>query len=183
MSEQRQLCTFFLDDRFFSIEVEKVQEVIRYQTITPVPLAPTVVCGLINLRGQIVTAIDLRRLLQVGERRDERLPINIVIQTRHSIFSLLVDRIGDVLEVDDECFEHPPDTLDGIARELIRGAYKLQGRLLLVLNVEKLFSPDILNRVAHPESRCPDRREPGVARTLRFRSGTKPRRTKLARGA
>jgi len=148
MSEQRQLCTFFLDDRFFSIEVEKVQEVIRYQTITPVPLAPTVVCGLINLRGQIVTAIDLRRLLQVGERRDERLPINIVIQTRPSIFSLLVDRIGDVLEVDDECFEHPPDTLDGIARELIRGAYKLQGRLLLVLNVEKLFSPDILNRVA-----------------------------------
>ena len=57
-----------------------------------------------------------------------------------------MDRIGDVLEVDEASFEHPPDTLDGIARELIRGAYKLQGRLLLVLNVEKLFSPEILNR-------------------------------------
>ncbi len=102
--------------------------------------------GLINLRGQIVTAVDLRRLLQVGDRLDERLPINIVIQTRQGIFSLLVDRIGDVLEVDEASFEHPPDTLDGIARELIRGAYKLQGRLLLVLNVEKLFSPEILNR-------------------------------------
>lgn len=146
MAGQRQLCTFFLETRFFGIEVEKVQEVIRYQLVTPVPLAPDVVRGLINLRGQIVTAIDLRRLLQVGDRSDERLPINIVIQTRQGIFSLLVDRIGDVLEVEEDCFEHPPDTLEGIARELIRGAYKLQGRLLLVLNVEKLFSPEILNR-------------------------------------
>lgn len=147
MADQHQLCTFFLEQRFFGIEVEKVQEVIRYQVITPVPLAPSVVRGLINLRGQIVTAIDLRRLLQVSDRTDERLPINIVIQTpRQGIFSLLVDRIGDVLEVDEESFEHPPDTLDGIARELIRGAYKLQGRLLLVLNVEKMFSPEILNR-------------------------------------
>lgn len=146
MSDQHQLCTFFLNERFFGIGVEKVQEVIRYQTITPVPLAPGVVRGLINLRGQIVTAVDLRRLLQMEERSGERLPINIVIQTRQSIFSLLVDRIGDVLEVEEDSFEHPPDTLDGIARELIRGAYKLQGRLLLVLNVGKLFSPDILNR-------------------------------------
>lgn len=146
MADQRQLCTFFLEDRFFGIEVERVQEVIRYQTVTPVPLAPAVVRGLINLRGQIVTAIDLRRLLQVEDRTDERLPINIVMHARQGIFSLLVDRIGDVLEVDEDSFEHPPDTLDGIARELIRGAYKLQGRLLLVLNVAKLFSPEILHR-------------------------------------
>ena len=146
MADQRQLCTFFLEERFFGIEVERVQEVIRYQTVTPVPLAPAVGRGLINLRGQIVTAIDLRRLLQVEDRTDERLPINIVMHARQGIFSLLVDRIGDVLEVDEDSFEHPPDTLDGIARELIRGAYKLQGRLLLVLNVAKLFSPEILHR-------------------------------------
>ena len=146
MVNEQQFCTFFLDDRFFGVEVEKVQEVIRYQTITPVPLAPAVVRGLINLRGQIVTAVDLRRLLQVGDRLDERLPMNIVVHTREGIFSLLVDRIGDVLEVEGERFEHPPDTLEGIARELIQGTYKLQGRLLLTLNVEKLFSPEILNR-------------------------------------
>ena len=149
MADQRQLCTFFLEERFFGIEVERVQEVIRYQTVTPVPLAPAVVRGLINLRGQIVTAIDLRRLLQVEDRADERLPINIVMHARQGIFSFLVDRIGDVLEVDEDSFEHPPDTLDGIARELIRGAYKLQGRLLLVLNIAKLFSPEILHR-GHP---------------------------------
>ena len=143
---RRQFCTFFLDDRFFGVDVEKVQEVIRYQVITPVPLAPPVVRGLINLRGQIVTAVDLRRLLQVEDTLEGRLPINIVFQTWQGIFSLLVDRIGDVLEVDQSCFEHPPDTLEGIARELIQGAYKLQGRLLLLLNVEKLFSPAILNR-------------------------------------
>ena len=146
MADRRQFCTFFLDDRFFGVDVEKVQEVIRYQIITPVPLAPRVVRGLINLRGQIVTAVDLRRLLQVEDRQDRRLPINIVSQTSQGIFSLLVDRIGDVLEVDEACFEHPPDTLEGIARELIQGTYKLQGRLLLLLNVEKLFSPAILNR-------------------------------------
>lgn len=142
-----QFCTFMLDGLLFGLEVNQIQEVLLYQDMTRVPLAPPMVRGLINLRGQIVTAIDLRRLLQVSDRTDERLPINIVIQTpRQGIFSLLVDRIGDVLEVDEESFEHPPDTLDGIARELIRGAYKLQGRLLLVLNVEKLFSPEILNR-------------------------------------
>ncbi len=146
MADLRQFCTFFLDDRFFGVDVEKVQEVIRYQIITPVPLAPPVVRGLINLRGQIVTAVDLRRLLQVEDRQDGRLPINIVFQTWQGIFSLLVDRIGDVLEVDQSAFERPPDTLEGIARELIQGTYKLQGRLLLMLNVEKLFSPAILNR-------------------------------------
>lgn len=146
MSDTRQLCTFFVDDLYLAVDVLEVQEVIRYQDLTVVPLAPESVRGLINLRGQIVTAVDLRRLLQVEDRPDDRLPINIVIQTRQSIFSLLVDRIGDVLEVEEVSFEHPPDTLEGIARELIRGAYKLQGRLLLVLNVEKLFSPDILNR-------------------------------------
>lgn len=148
MANEQQFCTFFLDDRFFGVDVEKVQEVIRYLPITPIPLAPPVIYGLINLRGQIVTAIDLRRLLQLADRATDRRPMNIVVQTREGTFSLLVDRIGDVMQVDPACFEHPPDTLDGIARELIQGTYKLQGRLLLTLNVEKLFRPNMLNRVA-----------------------------------
>ncbi len=146
MAGAKQFCTFFLDDRFLGVEVDQVQEVIRHQTITPVPLAPPVIRGLINLRGQIVTAVDLRRLLQIGDRTGARLPMNIVVHTREGIFSLLVDRIGDVLEVDTACFEQPPDILDGIDRDLIQGTYKLQDRLLLTLNVEKIFSSDILNR-------------------------------------
>ncbi|HAS52447.1 MAG TPA: chemotaxis protein CheW [Gammaproteobacteria bacterium] len=146
MADHQQFCTFFLDDRFFGVEVEKVQEVIRYQVVTPVPLASPVIRGLINLRGQIVTAIDLRRLLHLADRTDDRRPINIVVHTRQGTFSLLVDRIGDVLDVAQSSFEHPPDSLDGIARELIQGTYKLPGCLLLTLNIDKLFNPALLNR-------------------------------------
>ncbi len=137
MVETRQFCTFVLDDLFFGIEVERVQEVFRYQEMTSVPLAPGVVEGLINLRGQIVTAIDMRRRLQFAPRTDDRRPMNVVVRTEGGAVSLLVDQIGDVLEVDESVFERPPDTVSGVARELILGAYKLSDRLLLVLDTDK----------------------------------------------
>lgn len=140
--ESRQFCTFSLDNLFFGVEVLKVQEVIRFQSMTVVPLAPPAVKGLINLRGQIVTAIDLRRRLGLKERED-RDPMNIVIRTEDGPVSLLVDEIGDVLEVTDELLEAPPRTIQGVARELITGVYKLEGRLLLMLDTEKALAvPD-----------------------------------------
>jgi purine-binding chemotaxis protein CheW len=117
--------------------VLKVQEVIRYQETTRVPLAPPEVAGLINLRGQIVTAIDLRRRLGLGARPAEDAPLNVVVRADDGAVSLLVDEIGDVLKVPETLFEPPPATLKGPARELIRGAYKLDGRLLLILDVER----------------------------------------------
>jgi purine-binding chemotaxis protein CheW len=105
--------------------------------MTRVPLAPPVVEGLINLRGQIVTAIELRRRLELQPRPHGQLPMNVVVRTEDGPVSLLVDEIGDVLEMDAESFERPPETLRGIARELIRGAYKLKDRLLLTLDIEK----------------------------------------------
>ena len=132
-----QYCTFTLDGHTFGIEVSRVQEVLRAQTMTGVPLASTVVEGLINLRGQIVTAIDLRRRLDLATRPDDRLPMNMVVRTADDQFSLLVDEIGDVVDVDEETFETPPDTLQGTARELITGAYKLEDRLLLILDVDR----------------------------------------------
>jgi purine-binding chemotaxis protein CheW len=140
MPAQRQFCTFFLDGFFFGVEVERVQEVLRYQEMTRVPLAPPVVRGLINLRGQIMTAIDLRRCLQLSEAPADQLPMNVVVKDDEGGTSLLVDRIGDVLEVDEQAFERPPGTLQGVARELVRGAYKLADRLLLVLDTEKLVN-------------------------------------------
>jgi len=134
MNTAQQYCTFYLDGMFFGVEVEKVQEVIRYQEMTRVPLASHVVSGLINLRGQIVTAIDLRRRLNLPDRQDERLPMNVVVRSEEGIVSLLVDEIGDVQEVAADLFEHTPDTLHGEARTMIRGSYKLDGRLLLVLD-------------------------------------------------
>lgn len=140
MSAVRQLCTFFLDDLYFGVEVQKVQEVIRYQEMTRVPLAPPVVRGLINLRGQIVTAIDMRRRLDLPGLPEDQLPMNVVIRTDDGPVSLLVDEIGDVLEVDAESYERPPETLRGPARDLIQGAYKLNGRLLLTLNSDRAVS-------------------------------------------
>jgi len=134
---ERQYCTFVLDGRHFGIDVMRVQEVIRYQEMTRVPLAHAVVRGLINLRGQIVTALDLRRRLDLPDRPADRPPVNVVISTDDGAVSLLVDEIGDVLQVPEAAFERPPDTLRGAARELIHGAYKLDDKLLLILNTDR----------------------------------------------
>jgi purine-binding chemotaxis protein CheW len=137
MSDERQYCTFFLDGHYFGIDVLKVQEIIRFQQMTPVPLAPPAVRGLINLRGQIVMGIDLRRRLGLSERPVEDLPVNVVVRTDDGAVSLLVDEIGDVVEVSEQQFEAPPQTLRGDARELVHGAYKLPKRLLLILDADR----------------------------------------------
>jgi purine-binding chemotaxis protein CheW len=137
---RHQLTTFFLDGLLFGIEIERVQEVIRAQELTRVPLAPRVIEGLINLRGQIVTAVDLRRRLDLTERPPGDSPMNVVLPSPGGAVSLLVDSVGEVVEVDDESFEAPPETLRGTARDMIRGAYKLPGALLLVLNVERVLN-------------------------------------------
>lgn len=137
MSEERQYCTFYADDMYFGIWVREVQEVLQYQDMVRVPLASPVVRGLINLRGQIVTAIDLRRRLELPDRSDDVDPMNVVVRTDDGAVSLLVDQIGDVVEVDESTFESAPETLRGRARELIEGVYKLDGQLLLILDPHK----------------------------------------------
>ena len=132
----RQFCTFYLADLFMGIEVEKVQEILRFDGVTPVPLAPEPVSGLINLRGQIVTAIDLRRRVAVRDSEIAAQPMNIILSAAGGSLSFVVDRVGDVVEVEDADFEQPPDTLKGRARQLIRGAYKLERNLLLILDVD-----------------------------------------------
>jgi len=149
MSEERQFCTFFLDRLFLGVEVQKVQEVIRYQGMTCVPLSSSVISGLINLRGQIVTAIDLRRRLALPERPADQLPMNVVVRTDDGAVSLLVDEIEDVLEVTEDTFERPPETINGTARDLIRGVYKLKDRLLLVLDTEKAVDLAAINSRGH----------------------------------
>jgi purine-binding chemotaxis protein CheW len=137
MAELSQYCTFYLDGFFFGVDVLNVQEVIRYQEMTRVPLASSVVRGLINLRGQIVTALDLRRQLELRERPEDQHPMNVVVRSEDGAVSLLVDEIGDVIEVDYENFERAPETIPGAARALVRGVYKLKDQLLLILDTEK----------------------------------------------
>ena len=149
MAEQ-QFCTFYLEDLFFGIEVEKVQEAIRHQAMTRVPLAPRLIGGLINLRGQIVAAIDLRLRLGLPERKPDELPMNVVARSDDGAVSLLVDEIGDVVEVSEEAFEPVPDTLQGEARALVRGVYKLKEKLLHVLQLgSAVQAPEVAVGAGH----------------------------------
>ncbi|HKF02080.1 MAG TPA: chemotaxis protein CheW [Candidatus Sulfotelmatobacter sp.] len=138
MASTQQFCTFLLDGHMFGTPVPKVQEVIQHQEMTRVPLAPDVVRGLINLRGQIVSAIDLRRRLGLEDRPAGQLPMNVVVRTNDGAVSLLVDEIGDVIEVEEETLESPPETLQDFAREVVNGVYKLSGHLLLALDIDKI---------------------------------------------
>lgn len=139
-AEARQLCTFFLHGLYLGVDVTRVQEVIRYQAMTRVPLAAPEVRGLINLRGQIVTALELRTRLALPPRPDTEKPMNVVIRTGGGTVSLLVDEIGDVVEVREDAFERVPETLPAAMRELFQGVYKLSPRLLLVLDPERAVS-------------------------------------------
>ena len=136
-SEPKQFATFYVDKMLFGIDVQLVQEIIRYQEMTPVPLAPEAIKGLINLRGQIITAIDLRTRLDLPERSADALPMNVVVRANDGTVSLLVDKIGDVLDVETDQYEGTPDMLEEGTRSLVAGVYKLEDELLLVLNAER----------------------------------------------
>jgi purine-binding chemotaxis protein CheW len=133
----KQLCTFYLNNSLFGVDARDVQEVIRYQEMTEVPNAPQAVSGLINLRGQIVIAIDLRTRLGLSRRDPDKLPMNVVVRSDDGAVSLLVDQIGDVIEVNADSFECPPETLADHARDLVLGAYKLDEKLLLLLDCDQ----------------------------------------------
>jgi purine-binding chemotaxis protein CheW len=135
----RMFCTFHIGDLFLGIEVERIQEVLRDSVISPVPKAHSAIRGLINLRGQIVTTVDLRARFGLPKRDAEDSSTVLVFDGGEELRSLVVDRAGDVVEVEDDHFEEPPDTLRDHSRRLIRGAYKLEDRLLLALDAEHAF--------------------------------------------
>lgn len=135
----RRFCSFTLAGHLFGVDVLRVQEVLDRMPMTPVPLAPPELAGLINLRGQVLPAIDLRRRLALPPRDADASTMTVVIVGLEGPLSLLVDEIGQVLDVDEDSFERPPDTLKGELRELIPGAYKLADRLLLALDVDRLL--------------------------------------------
>ncbi|MFZ5861418.1 MAG: chemotaxis protein CheW [Nitrospirota bacterium] len=131
-----QYATFVLDRHVLGVPVLEVQEVLTAQEMTRVPLSSPVVSGLINLRGQIVMALDLRTRLGFPALPDGSASMNLVVQTAGGRVSLLVDKIGDVIEVPPDLFTPPPETVDERLREVIDGVYKLKDCLLLALNTD-----------------------------------------------
>jgi purine-binding chemotaxis protein CheW len=137
MATTQQLCTFSVNGIHFGVDVLHVQEVIRAQSLTRVPLADDAVTGLMNLRGQIVTAVDLRTRLGIAARNADMLPTNVILRTVDGAVSLLVDDIGDVIDVDADAVERVPSSVSGAVRQIVTGVHKLHGSLLMVLDPDR----------------------------------------------
>lgn len=132
-----QYCTFLLDGHLFGVPVSSVQEVLKAQGVTPVPLAADEITGLMNLRGQIVTTMDLRTRLGLPARDSEAASVSVVVRTSDGgAVSLVVDEIGDVIEPTDESLEPAPETVPAHVRGLLIGVCKLEHRLMLLLDTE-----------------------------------------------
>lgn len=141
MSKQRLYATFFIDRFFYGIPIEQVREVLLSQPLAQVPLAPPAVAGLINLRGRLMTVIDLRRLLLQGEAIADAMNI-VVYGDDGSEVSLLVDRVGDVLTLAVTGIEDVPATLQGAARDFLQGVYPLDEQLLLLVDISTLLADE-----------------------------------------
>jgi purine-binding chemotaxis protein CheW len=131
-----QYCTFWADGLYFGLAVVDVQEVLRFQEMTPAPQAPEAVHGLINLRGQIVTAIDLRHRLGLAPRPAGESPMNVVVRSRDEVVSLLVDDIGDVIDTEGAAIAPVPATVPSAVRDVLVGVIPRSEAILLVLDAD-----------------------------------------------
>ena len=122
----------------FGVESQNIQEVLRTVELTEVPLAPKAIAGFMNLRGQIVAALDLRQRLELNDRQKDQPPTGVVIRTADGLVGLLVEEIGDVIDVDESTFEESPETLASQMRNVIVGVHKLEGSLMHVLDTSSV---------------------------------------------
>lgn len=139
MDAERQVCTFQVGGKWFGVDVLQVQEVVPSRPLTPVPLASPVIAGLLNLRGQIVTAIDLRRRMGMVDRTDGQGSLNVVLQADDGAVSLIVDEIGDVIQLTSDQLELPPEGLGTEDRDLVQFVCKQPERLIVILSPERVL--------------------------------------------
>lgn len=132
----KQCCTFTVNGFLFGVDVLQVREVVESQYYTTVPLASSKTHGLLNLRGEIVTSIDLRDRFSAGDAEPSGDYMNVVVITEEDPISLVVDEMGEVIDIDPELIEPTPDTVQMSVKNLIKGVYKLDTRLMLILDVE-----------------------------------------------
>lgn len=138
----KQLCGFKIKGDYYAVSVLDVQEVIKPHSLTPVPLSPDYVKGLINLRGQIVTSISLRRLFKMDDAAEAD-HMNIIVRSGDSLYALMVDEILDVIDVEEQTYENIPDTINEEIKKYINGVHKLENHLLILLDLEKVLTVDI----------------------------------------
>jgi purine-binding chemotaxis protein CheW len=138
-TEQKQYVSITVADQLFGIPVLIVHDVLGPQRITRIPLAPPEVAGSLNLRGRIVTAIDVRMRLGVPKRSADQPGMSVVVEHSGEFYSLMVDAVGEVLTLAARDFERNPATLDPRWRDISLGIYRLEKQLLVVLDVDRLL--------------------------------------------
>lgn len=143
--DEEQLVTMMVDGQMFGIPILRVQDIVEPQQITPVPLAPSAIAGVLNLRGRIVTVIDLRECLGAPTVDDAERLMSVTVEHKGDLFTLLVDSIGDVRSLPRAAFDKPPVTLDQRMRRLCTGVFRLEGQLLAVLDVEKVLDDEFIS--------------------------------------
>ena len=137
--EKREFLTFTVGTQIFGLPLAGVSDVLDARPLTPVPLAPPEVAGSLNLRGRIITAIDVRRRLGLPAMTPGAGHMSIVTESDGELFNLIVDAVGEVIAVSDDQYEDNPVTLDAAWRRLSAGIYRLDEGLMVVLNVEPLL--------------------------------------------
>jgi purine-binding chemotaxis protein CheW len=146
-SESREFVTLTIGGQWFGIPVLSVEDVLDHRDVARIPLADRMIAGYINLRGRIVTVIDMRKRLGLPPRADDQPGMNVVVERDGNLYSLLIDAVGEVMEVPSEMYEKNPATVDPLWRDFSEGIYRLENQLLIVLNVEKLL--DMGSAVTH----------------------------------
>jgi purine-binding chemotaxis protein CheW len=142
--DEEQLVTMVVDDQLFGIPILRVQDIVEPTQITPVPCAPSAIAGVLNLRGRIVTVIDLRECLGAPPASNEDRLMSVTVEHDGDLFTLLVDSIGDVRSLPRASFDKPPVTLDQRMRRLCSGVFRLEGQLLALLDVEKVLDDEFI---------------------------------------
>lgn len=135
----KEYLTVAIGNQLFGIPVMQVQDVLREQKVTKIPLASPEVAGSLNLRGRIVTAIDVRRRLNMPDTDKPTSSMSVVVEHDNELFSLIIDSVGDVLRFKDINFDKNPSTLDPLWRDISTGIYQLEDELLVIMDVSKLL--------------------------------------------
>jgi purine-binding chemotaxis protein CheW len=138
-AETKQFVTMVVDGQMFGIPVQSVQDILRAQRITNIPLAPKEILGSINLRGRIVTVINMRSRLAIQDHEDSHSCMHIVVDHKDEQYSFIVDNVGEVLNLSLNDFEQNPVNLPNNWQELALGVYRLESKLLVVLDIERLL--------------------------------------------
>jgi purine-binding chemotaxis protein CheW len=137
--------TFHVGDLLIGVDIHQVEEINRLIDITPVPHAPRYVCGAVNLRGEVVTVVDLREILGLEKVEITQRTRTVVVNSKGEQIGLLVDRIADVIRVLPDEIDSPPANVGGIDGRFFKGVYKLENELLVILEVDTVLSSDGAN--------------------------------------